>query len=80
MAEHKRTFYTCDRCGCEMEQPVCGGKKGPTAVTLSASLDYGVTGGTVIDWKHLCAPCNGKVLDIVSDLMKTSREMRKERA
>lgn len=61
MSEHIKKFYTCDRCGVEMDAPVRGNERGPTAYTLTATEDFGVAGGRPIDWRDLCSSCNSAV-------------------
>lgn len=76
MAEHTRKFYTCDRCGVEMDQPVRGGERGPTAFTLHAHQDFGVGGGALISWSHLCTSCNSACCAAIKALAKEAGEAR----
>ena len=77
MAEHTRKFYTCDRCGVEMDQPVRGAERGPTAFTLRASQDCGVAGGVMIGWDHLCESCNTFVAEEIRRLADGQRTARR---
>lgn len=76
MAEHTRKFYTCDRCGIEMDSPVRGAERGPTAFTMSAFSDVGVGRGPLFKWNDLCLGCNSLVGDAARQLAADARADR----
>ena len=76
--EHTRKFFTCDRCGVEMDKPVTGAERGPEAGAMTASFDVGVAGGLIFSWQHLCGGCNTFVLKTARDLAAQSKELKIE--
>ncbi len=51
MAKHKREYYTCDICECEIDKPYSGGENG--TFSLRVSSEYAVTGYSW-GWDDLC--------------------------
>ena len=76
MAKKTYTKYICDRCGVEMDAPVRGAERGPTAFSMSASSDVGVAGGPLFKWDELCSLCNSFVGDLASRLVKEARSLK----
>ena len=76
MGKHVKEYYTCDRCGVEMDQPVRGAERGPTAFSLNVSQDHGVAGGPLIAWNELCGPCNSYVGELIRGLLDEQKNAR----
>lgn len=75
MGEFTVTKWQCDRCKAvfDVRPKRTNGSMGssPTYYEVTASEDYGVAGGTVIDWKEMCHPCN-KIVGEQLDAMRAS--------
>lgn len=74
MAKHMREYFTCDRCGIEIDRPDYGGDAGTFSLRVHAGF---ATCGEVICWDELCRECNiaaSKVIDVMKADQRQARE------
>ena len=70
MAQHTKTFHTCDMCGLAIEKPYYGGESG--TYTAEFGVEY-TFGGHTIRWKELCVSCNGLLGKMIDEMVKRTK-------
>lgn len=68
MAKFTVERWRCDRCGTEADRWL----RPNSAYNIRASVDHGVAGGIVLDWRELCVGCNDLVERLVNGMKRDS--------
>ena len=67
--------WRCDRCHAEDDRWLKPG----SSYSIRASVDYGTSGGVVLEMDQLCVPCNDALAKEIEGIMQSAHAARKTR-